>query len=225
VRLLDLFSGERGWSDPWKAAGHVVFTVDFDPRFAPDLVADIGDRRRVLASLPWRPDVILASPPCTAFTVMQIGRNWHHDGQPKTEKAAEALGLVWSTRTLITQLQPAYWIMENPVGKLRKLHPVADLERRTVTYCQFGEQRMKPTDLWSDRWPPSLVLPAPCRAGDPCHVRAPRGSKTPGSTQGQGSSAERSKIPAALSLMVMEACERDLATREPKRPLSLWGWT
>ena len=43
-----------------------------------------------------------------------------------------------------------YWIIENPRGKLRKLEIVKDLPRTTVTYCQYGDIRMKPTDLWTN---------------------------------------------------------------------------
>jgi hypothetical protein len=41
----------------------------------------------------------------------------------------------------------------------------------------------KPTDLWGG-FPPSLILKAPCKNGDPCHVAAPRGSST--GIQGNG---------------------------------------
>ena len=204
MKVLDLFSGLNGWSDTFKERGHEVFTVDFDPRFGADLTRDVG--LLMPWDLPWRPDIILASPPCEKFSVMGIGRNWHHDGSPKTPEAAEALRLVERTLYLIDKLQPAFWIMENPRAKLRVLPPMVDLERRTVTYCQYGEHRMKPTDLWG-HFPPSLELHPACKNGAPCHTRAVRGSRT--GTQGMDA-VESAKIPAPLALAVCLAAEADL---------------
>ena len=54
------------------------------------------------------------------------------------------------------------------------------LPRYTVTYCQYGDNRMKPTDIWTNH--PCPKFKPPCKNGDPCHVSAPRGSQT--GTQG-----------------------------------------
>ena len=142
---------------------------------------------------------------------MTIGRRWYHDGRPKDDAARHALDLVARTLAIVDELEPAFWVMENPRDKLRVLPIVAGLERRTVTYCHYGEQRMKPTDLWSNSWPPSLALAAPCRNGDPCHVRAPRGSST--GTQGHGDYWRRGRIPALLAETFAVAMEADLADR------------
>lgn len=207
LRVLDLFSGLRGWSDIWKLRGHDVFTIDNDPKFGADLVKDMfavepGD-------IPWKPDVILASPPCTYFTVMQIGRNWNKDHTPKTANAALGLELVKRTLWLIEELEPRFWVIENPRGKLRKLSPMTMYDRRTVTYCHYGEKRMKPTDLWSNKWSalPSLTLAPPCGNGDPCHTSAPRGSRT--ATQGMESDLA-AKIPLLLAQSFCLAAEADL---------------
>lgn len=218
MRVLDLFAGLQGWSRPFAERGHEVVTLDLDPRFGSTIAADILEwDPRDLGG--WHPDVILASPPCEGFTVMNIGKNWTRPNDvtphsPRTPSARLSLRLVERTREVIAELQPAFFVIENPRAKLRKLPVVADLERRTVTYCQYGETRMKPTDLWGG-FPPSLVLHPPCSNGDPCHVRAPRGSRTPGSVQGQSSGAERAEIPRMLALTVCLACEQDLAIGAP----------
>lgn len=69
-----------------------------------------------------------------------------------------------------------------------------DLPRYTVTYCQYGDSRMKPTDIWTNHPEPNFK--PMCKNGMPCHVSAPRGSKT--GTQGLKGSVERSKIPTEL---------------------------
>ena len=208
LRVLDLFSGLNGWGDPWRVRGHDVVGIDIAESCPATIHADLLTFD--LDQLPWRPDVILASPPCEGFSVMNIGKNWFHDGTPKTDSARLAMRLVARTLDIVRTLDPVWWVMENPRDKLRALDLVRGLERRTVTYCQYGEARMKPTDLFSDRWPPSLALEPACRNGDPCHVRAPRGSKT--GTQGFGDYWAKGVIPRALSTTFAEAIEHDYAT-------------
>lgn len=179
MRVLDLFSGLRGWSDPWKARGHEVITLDNEPYFEPDLEMDImWFAENPLEHLDgWRPDVILASPPCEKFSVMTIGRNWTREHEPKTDDARIALALVEATVRVIHELRPSFFIIENPRAKLRRLPPVQHLDRVTVTYCQYGEPFMKPTDLWGG-FPASWWPRPPCKNGSPCHIAAARGSRT-----------------------------------------------
>lgn len=226
MKILDLFAGLRGWSRKAQRDGHDVVAIEQDHQFSDVYYGDINQLTAVYlrALKEWAPDLILASPPCEGFTVMNIGKNWYHDGTPKTDRARQALVNVRSTLDIITLLQPYYWVVENPRGKLRALDIMADYERRTVTYCQLGEQRMKPTDLWGG-FPPSLVLPDPCKNGDPCHVAAPRGSKTPGSTQGLKGAPDRAKVPQRLADLVIDAATQDLsAGNKPFNPM-LWKGT
>jgi hypothetical protein len=94
--------------------------------------------------------------------------------------------------------------MENPRGMLRKLDIVAGIPRRTVTYCQYGEDRMKPTDLWGvvQGWTPK----EPCKNGMPCHIASPRGAQT--GTQALVGAKERSRVPYALGQEILTALER-----------------
>jgi hypothetical protein len=66
--------------------------------------------------------------------------------------------------------------------------------RHTVTYCQYGDNRQKPTDIWTNylEWKPK----PPCKRGQPCHVSAPRGSRT--GTQGIKGARDRGRIPPNL---------------------------
>ena len=59
---------------------------------------------------------------------------------------------------------------------MRKMECMQDLPRYTVTYCQYGDTRMKPTDIWTNH--PNPKFKPPCKNGDKCHVAAPRGSRT-----------------------------------------------
>lgn len=205
MKVLDLFAGLKGWSDPFKERGHEVYTMDWDQNFDVDSHRDI--RLITPEYFPWKPDIILASPPCETFSVLQIGKNWNKDYTPKTEAAVEAIDLVVHTLALIDEIQPQFWIVENPRGMLRKLQFMKEFKRYTISYCQYGQDSMKPTDLWG-KFPPSFHPHPVCKQGDPCHVRAPRGSKT--GVQGPGSRAMKAKIPYQLALDVCLAAERDL---------------
>jgi hypothetical protein len=77
------------------------------------------------------------------------------------------------------------------------------LPRYTVTYCQYGDTRMKPTDIWTNH--PNPKFKPPCHNGDSCHISAPRGAKT--GTQGLKGSIERSIIPAKLCEHIVSICE------------------
>jgi len=66
--------------------------------------------------------------------------------------------------------------------------------QKTITYCQYGEERMKPTDIWTNCW--FWESRPPCKYGQDCHVSAPRGSST--GTQGIKGNRERSRIPLEL---------------------------
>lgn len=210
LNVLDLFSGLRGWSDPWREAGHNVFAIDNDPHFDADSYIDIGDVGGVLATLAradfW-PDVILASPPCTSFSMMSVGTHWTKDDQPKTATAREGQRLVLATLRLVAVLRPPIWILENPRARLRSMPFLEGVPRHTVSYCRYGEDRMKPTDLWGafpGPWQPREM----CHNGNPDHTAAPRGSRT--GTQGGVDSARAGLIPVELSREIMIAAEEHL---------------
>jgi hypothetical protein len=212
LSVLDLFSGLGGWSQAFRERGHSVVTVDYEERFDPDVLANVLDLSDDLNwLLNWsgggKFDIILASPPCEKFSVMAFGANWLPGYEPKHDGTRLAMELVRKTVRIIGETKPSFWVVENPMGMLRKLD-LLPYERTSVTYCAYGARVRKETDLWGG-FPPSLSLEPTCRNGDPCHVPAPRGSRT--GTQGPESSAERAKVPHDLALAVCLAAERDLA--------------
>ena len=203
MKVLELFAGSRSIGKAAEELGMEVFSSDLTPFEGIHYAVDI--REFDINKLPFAPDVVWASPPCTSFSVASIGRHWNKDGDiitPKTENAVLGQELVLRTLELIRQINPKYWFIENPRGMLRKMPFMESLPiRHTITYCQYGDSRMKPTDIWTncEGWTPR---PA-CKNGMPCHISAPRGSAT--GTQGLKGNYERSKIPHDLCIEILKS--------------------
>jgi len=200
MKVLELFSGTESFSKVARKRGHEVFTIELNPIFKPSLCKNIMNVK--LEDIPFKPDIIWASPPCTFFSVASIGKHWNKDNTPKTENAKFGIELVKKTIDLIKEINPKFIIIENPRGKLRKLNLIP-YERTTVCYCKYGDSRMKPTDLWNNFG----FIGKMCKNGNPCHVSAPRGSKT--GTQGLKGDIERSVIPENLCKEILEILENE----------------
>jgi hypothetical protein len=203
MKILELFAGSRSIGKVADRLAFDVYSSDIEQFGGIDYVTDIMDFDPT--KIPFKPDIIWASCPCTAFSVAAIGKNWTKVGDdyiPKNPRAEFGLKLVQKTLEIIDYFKPTYFFIENPRGMLRKMPIMADLPRQGVTYCQYGDTRMKPTDIWTNS---TTWIPRPmCKNGDPCHVSAPRGSKT--GTQGLKGSYERSKIPEDLCYEILNSC-------------------
>jgi hypothetical protein len=198
--VFDFFAGTGSSTQAFEDAGDTVITFELDKQFDVTVHADIMDiSAKQLLRKYGRPDFVWASPPCTAFSVASMGHHWTGGKGayvPKTPEATYNQMLVSRTREIIDELNPSKgYLIENPRGMLRKLPPLQGILRHTVTYCQYGDDRMKPTDLWGGvvGWTPRAM----CKNGDPCHVAAPRGSRT--GTQGRKGAKDRSMVPYELS--------------------------
>ena len=197
LKVLELFAGTRSIGKSFEKRGHEVYSIELDTQHENiDWYADITKiTADEIIERFGKPDVIWASPPCQKFSVASIGRHWiKGTNDPKTEDAKEALKMLEDTLKLIEELDPEYYFIENPRGKMRKVDIMQNLPIYTVTYCQYGDFRMKPTDLWTNH--PDPKFKPMCKNGDPCHVSAPRGSAT--GTQGMRGSVLRSVIPEEL---------------------------
>ena len=209
MKVVDLFCGLGGWSNAFWQRGHDVITLDNNKRFAPNICMNILDTKA--SDFPFKPDIILASPPCEGFTRLRYAFNWKTtevgENVPTSVKSRLGIKILQKTVALIHELQPRYFIIENPVGKMRHMPELRDLERRTVTYCQYGSDAQKPTDLWGG-FPPSLILRPPCKAGADCHTSAAGSEK--GAIVRANDAAARAFVPYALSEAVCLAAEADL---------------
>ena len=221
MKILDLFSGLEGFSQAFKSRGHEVFTIDLESKFDPDLSIDIFDltAKKVL-KLFGHPDVILASPPCNNFSVLTIPTNWKKElgvSYPKNEETKRAIELIKHTISIIKELKPRYWVLENPMGMLRKQEFMKKYKLRAITQCQYGREEQKPTDLWGDL-PPFFKVKS-CKRRQTCHTPAPRGTNK--GIQGLNNSADRAKLPFGLSLELCKAAEKRNIDKETDEILEI----
>ena len=217
--IYDFFSGTGSSTKAFEDAGHTIVNVEMDEYFeaherdilqltASDLIAKYG-----------QPDFIWASPPCQKFSVASLWKYWEGTrgkSVPKHPAVYEAIALVQHTVNLMNELQPTHgWIMENPRGMLRHQEVVKDLPRWTVSYCQYGDTRMKPTDLWGtiQGWTPRPM----CKPRATCHESSPAGTNA-GGTGKLRNARLRSMIPYELGKEILGV----ITTRRPDQHLQKW---
>ena len=211
-KVLELFAGSRSIGKVADELNYEVFSVDINNFEGVDLVKDIEFLTK--DDIPFIPDIIWASPPCTTYSIAAIGH--HRDmGKPKSDFAAKSDRLVLNTLKLIKEFDCKYFI-ENPRGYLRKMDFMLGIPKTTVWYCTYGDTSAKPTDIWSNHiyslfnekgWNPRPE----CKNGNlKCHHEsAPRSSTIrklkekgiivkKGGTQAKKDNYERSKVPYEL---------------------------
>ena len=211
MKVLELFAGTRSIGKAFEKHGHEVYSIEWDKGFENiDWYEDIGKiTAQDIIDRFGHPDVIWASPDCTSFSIAAISHHRRKNLEtgnldPVSDYAKFCDNVDQHVLDLIRELKPKYWFIENPRGGMRKMTWMQGLPRYTVTYCQYGDTRMKPTDIWTNH--PDPKFKTPCHNGDPCHEPAPRGSKT--GTQGLKGSIDRSRIPDKLCEHIVEICEK-----------------
>jgi site-specific DNA-cytosine methylase len=203
LKLLEFFAGSRSVGKAAKKLKYEVFSTDIENFRGVDYVVDILEFD--YSKVPFVPDIIWMSPPCTAFSVSGVSYHFRDD-KPISKEAKLGIKLLKKSLEIIEyylKLNPKLiFHIENPRGMMRKMPQLAKYKRVTVTYCQYGDKRMKPTDIWTNN---TKFVPKMCENGAPCHVAAPRGSKT--GTQGMKNAYERGKIPQKLCTDILKSCQ------------------
>jgi len=153
MKVLELFAGSRSIGKAAEELGFEVFSVDVKDFDGIDLVQDIEFLKS--EQIPFIPDIIWCSPPCTTFSLAAI--SYHREPgtyAPTSEFAEKSDRLVIRTINLIKEyleINPdMLWYMENPRGVLSKMWYMKGLPKATVWYCRYGDIRAKPTHVFTN---------------------------------------------------------------------------
>lgn len=210
MKVLELFAGTRSIGKAFEKHGHEVYSIEWNKDFDNiDWYEDIGKiTAQDIIDRFGHPDVIWASPDCTSYSLAAIS---HHrvknketgNLDPITDYAKFCDKVNAHVIDLIHELNPNYFFIENPRGGLCNMTFMQGIPKYLVTYCQYGDTRMKPTHIFTNYPDPQFKH---CKNGYPCHEKAPRGSRT--GTQGIKGSVDRSRIPDKLCEYIVELCEK-----------------
>lgn len=221
MKILEMFAGSRSVGKVAEKRGHEVFSIDIESFDGIDLVADI--EFLTVDDIPFVPDLIWASPLCTTYSIASISHH-RNNTEPKSEFAQKSDRVVQNMWKIIDHFQCRYFV-ENPRGMFRKMPFVKGRDRATVSYCKYGDMRMKPTDIFTnslDVWTPRKM----CKnyrfdkeTGEiidrHCHHEVARRGMATG-TQGLKGNYERSKIPAELIEEILKSVEGKLLNPQLK---------
>lgn len=143
--ILSLFDESGGWSQPYRDAGYEV--IQFDIQRDPSEDVYLQDWSQYAGKVYG----VIAQPPCTQFAVS--GARWWASKPP--ELLEEALGLVWQAIECIGIVNPDWYVIENPVGRLK--HYIGDSVYRfhPCEFCSYAddpddESYTKKTLLWGN---------------------------------------------------------------------------
>ena len=215
MNLLELFAGLRSIGIEAERQGFNVFSVDWTKYDKIDLSIDIGELKK--EDIPFIPDVVWASPDCTTYSIAACSTHRTNTKEPKSEYAIKCDTVNQHWIKLIKdwlEINPKLiFFIENPRGMLRHMEWMKEFKRHTVWYCKYGDDRAKPTDIWTNSkiWKPrpmcrnfkynkenGEIIDRHCH-----HESARRGAKT--GTQGKKGSYNRSKIPNELCKEIIES--------------------
>lgn len=209
---IEIFAGEWQISRMAEQNWIKMLSVDWTPYPGIWLVADVGKLKKW--DIPFIPDFWWASPDCTTYSIAACSTHRNRDRSAKSDyaKQCDTTNKHWIDLMLeYKRINPEMsCYIENPRGNLRHMDFMIALEaewftRHTVWYCQYGDERAKPTDIWtnSKTWIPrpqchnykydeyGNIIDRHCH-----HESARRWSAT--GTQGRKNAHERSKMPEQL---------------------------
>lgn len=165
--ILSLFDYTGNWSQPYREAGYTVLQRDL--QFGNDIFRDLElvmyDSAEGL-----KIHGLMAAVPCTDFA--NSGARWWKNKEsmpaPKNEffdadtRLEYFTSMVLCVLAMVEWLQPSWWVIENPIGRIQKLVPEIGPCRLWFQPSDFGDPYTKKTGLWGNfnsNLPKSPVLP------------------------------------------------------------------
>ena len=175
MAILSLCDFTGNWSRPYREAGYDVIQIDLRA----------GDDVRLFYALPYPVRGVLAAPPCTDFAASGA-RWWKDKGEP-----FDGLALVDACCRIILVHRPQWWVIENPVGRLKDY-----LGEPSFIFdpCDYGDPYTKKTCLWG-RFNAPYKTPVEATQGSKMHLLPPSPDRP----------AKRSETPTGFASAFFEA--------------------
>ena len=152
--ILSLFDYSGNWPKPYLDAGYNVVQVDI--KHGQD-VLEI-DAQWLLDNDLADVHGILAAPPCTDFAGSGAQYWPAKDADGRT---AQSVALIEQTMKIVDSCQPAWWVLENPVGRLNRW---LGKPRMYFHPWEYGDAYTKKTALWGEFNEPVRTPVEPIRA-------------------------------------------------------------
>ena len=201
LKVAEIWAGKESCSKVARELGHETWTTDINPEFNSDLTGDMliaEIQEQIMERVRWA-DVVWMSPVCTVWSLSAGNTYWDEYRMPRNDKAIDGIKMMLFSRLVADYCikHNKIFFIENPNGRAVWIMDNQYLKR--CWYCQYGDTRAKPTNIWTNLpgWEPKTCHNF--KKGQPKHCHheaAPRGSKT--GTQGLKGNMERSIIPSKL---------------------------
>ena len=149
INILELFAGTKSWTKPYESdARFQQLSIELE-MYAGTVCRDILQWNYKAECAGTKFSVLYASPPCNLYFTNLKNLN---GTRIYTEKEKElSLKLVDKTIEILNYFKPKYFVIENPVGKMRKHYPqINGFAPLLVDYCEYGVPYKKPTYLWTN---------------------------------------------------------------------------
>ena len=157
---MSSFAGSAEFCNEAKQKGFNTLAVDHKQYGKIDIVKDVKD---ITYEDIKNADHLHASFDCKTYTIAACSRHRERNTlMPKTKYAIECDDVNIYVLNLIYQKimkDPNFtFTIENPRGNLRKMlfmiafenNKTIQCKRHTVWYCKYGDERAKPTDIWTN---------------------------------------------------------------------------
>lgn len=211
--FLELFCGTQTMTKTAKQNGFQAFSIDYDESLNPTLCADILDLtpEAIIEHCGGRPTVIWASPDCTQWSYARGNKNEFskaNKGKELSPAALAAIDLIDATLTLIRELEPKYWFLENPHhGALKEQKIMQQFPHIDIYYCAYDWPAQKHTRIWGD-FPPQWRGRTTCS-----HTQHAEGVQST-----QTNARKRAEIPVLLCEEICSSLILAAIVGNPKRP-------